>query len=413
MFIGISLALTQGTGGGWVLPLNSIIGAMGDSITAQIPSPANPNYLQRDTQGFGAWSAILAGDRVRFPPANAKGVVSNTSAQMLARINEVTALIAGLITLMAGTNDAANNVPLLTFIANMEAMIDAMRAVGQVVVLLVPPPRDDITGGLNSTQIALLKSYRDWIRARHRPSRGVYVVDAWNDLAVSADSATCKAGMLRDGIHPTATGSWWIGYRLAQLFMTLYPAREPWDVDGTSLCTNALLAGTTGTKPGGSTWTGQLATSWTGSSAALSGDQAIAVSKVTVDGIERQRFSISGTWAGTFGISVFQTISGWGTTYNIGDVMSMAMNYEVMQASPNVSNIFTGITYKSGTRIIDTINGAVQELPADQLWEGVARVYQLTMPADSTLLQPLFGITLQAGTHTLIVDFWHPHLIKH
>lgn len=329
---------------------------------------------------------------------------------MLARITQVTSLPAGTVCIKAGTNDCAASVSLASYVSNVEGMIAACRAAGQVVILTTPPPRDTVTGGLTAPQVELLKSYRDYIRAREIPSQGVYVSDAWNDFALVPDGATCKPGFLRDGVHPTATGSWWDGYRLSQVFSSLFSAREPWDFDGASLCTNAILAGTSGTKASG--WTGSQATSWGSSSEALTGDQAVAVSKVTTNGIERQRIAISGTFGASFNPSFSQTLAGWGTLYNPGDIMSMAVNYEVIQGGANIRTIFASILYKSGGIVSDPISGATEQLPSDQLWSSLPQVSRLTMPADATRLTPQFGLSLMAGTHNVIVDFWHPQLTK-
>lgn len=403
------VTLSQGVG---VLPSNNEVGALGDSITAANVGLTVGTLAQRDARGFGSWAAALCGQRVVFPAANSKGVGGNTSAQMLARINDVTSLSAGTITVLAGTNDAGGSVFLDTYQSNIESIIAAIRAAGKVVILVIPPPRDDITGGLTAGQVALLIAYRDWLRTRARPAQGVYLADAWNDIAAVTDGATAKAGYLRgDGIHPTVTGSWWLGYRVAQVLKRLIAARDPWDFDGASLCVNSALAGTTGTK--GTGWTGSVATSWVGASETLTGDQAVAVSKVTVDGIERQRIAISGTFGSGFNPAFSQTLAGWGATYTVGDIMSMAVNYEIIQGGASLKNVFAGIVYKSGAVVADLINSSTEQVPSDQNFSALTRVYRFTQPADATRLTPQFGLSLSAGTHNLIIDFWRPHLIKH
>lgn len=76
-----------------------------------------------------------------------EGVSGNTSADLVARLDpDVIALKPSLVTIMIGTNDVRQNVPLSTYTANLTTLITSILAVHGKVLLLSPPPhgRDTI-----------------------------------------------------------------------------------------------------------------------------------------------------------------------------------------------------------------------------------------------------------------------------
>lgn len=70
-----------------------------------------------------------------------EAVDGNTSASLLARIADVMGTEADIYHLLTGTNDVGNLLPLATTVANYEAILAALRATGQPVIIGTIPPR--------------------------------------------------------------------------------------------------------------------------------------------------------------------------------------------------------------------------------------------------------------------------------
>lgn len=390
-------------------PRNTDVAMIGDSITAASLGSAGGGY----TQEGGASSFFAKGfSRQRFtiPVSNIKGTSGNTTTQMLARITDVTALSAGTVIIQGGVNDVTGGAALQTIIDNIESMIRACRSSGQIVVLQGPHPVDATTTW-TAGQLAIWAGLRDWVATRHRPAGGVWAnQSAWNDIASSPGGDVATSGMLYDAIHPAARGHRYIGYRLSQMLDTIFSASEPWDTVSPNYVTNSGLTGTGGTKNNGVT--GSVADNWIGAAgAALSGDQVILASKETIDGRVWQQFHITGTWGSTGSLQLYQVASGWGTTWNIGNVARAAFDVELdtpasgtLRGAPAV-----GFYYKAGTSVRDgfgTNNGPEAALALTM------RTNQFTLPADATRIYPLGELNWLAGTIDMTVRFSRPVLEK-
>jgi lysophospholipase L1-like esterase len=123
------------------------------------------------------------------------GIAGNTTAQMLARLSsDVLAYSPTDVTLLGGTNDVAQSLPLATSLANLAAIIDAIRATGATVWLLTIPPQ---TG-----KVAQVETYNAALPAL-AATHGARLIDIWPLLVGPAgDWAT---GYSPDGIHPGGT----------------------------------------------------------------------------------------------------------------------------------------------------------------------------------------------------------------
>jgi lysophospholipase L1-like esterase len=148
--------------------------AFGDSITYRAP-----------------WATVAASASVDF--VRNAGVPGNTTAQMLARLNhDVLAYNPDVVTLMGGTNDRAQGVPLRTAMAHLRTIITRLENAGARVVLMTIPPNTGSVAAWN----AAIRSLAD--------SEGVPCADIYSVLANAHGG--WLPGLTTDGVHPTAAG---------------------------------------------------------------------------------------------------------------------------------------------------------------------------------------------------------------
>ncbi len=108
------------------LPTNSTVVALGDSLTfgyGATATNAYPTVLANMT----SWQVINA------------GVNGNTSADVLARVDQVVAQNPDLVLLGVGGNDVLRKIDSATTIANITATIDQLQANRILVVLIAEP----------------------------------------------------------------------------------------------------------------------------------------------------------------------------------------------------------------------------------------------------------------------------------
>lgn len=170
-------------------------------LATPIPTPAPIAGLVTlgDSITAGAWPGdIVAADGKVILLHNA-GVGGNTTAQMLARLStDVLAQSPDVVTVMGGTNDVGQNVPQETTIANLRAIVEAIKAANVKVVLLTIPPRTD------PSFAAPIRSLNATIQAL-AGSEGVALADIYPALA-QADG-TYAPGLTADGVHPSVAGN--------------------------------------------------------------------------------------------------------------------------------------------------------------------------------------------------------------
>jgi lysophospholipase L1-like esterase len=147
----------------------------GDSITHR-----NPTWA---TVASDAGVVLVRNDGVDF----------DITAQMLGRVDrDVLAYSPDVVTVMGGTNDRANGVPLRTATANLGAIVRRLHDHGVRVVLLTIPPNDGSVTAWNAA-IRLLDV-----------SEGCGLADTFTVVADSRGH--WRAGMSADGVHPNAAG---------------------------------------------------------------------------------------------------------------------------------------------------------------------------------------------------------------
>ncbi|HEX8942422.1 MAG TPA: GDSL-type esterase/lipase family protein, partial [Gemmatimonadaceae bacterium] len=127
------------------------------------------------------------------------GVAGNTSAQMLARFStDVAAYKPDKVFVKAGTNDVGNAVPFATSIANIQAIVQAIRDIPAVPILCTIPPRSD---GYHQAIETLNAGIRLYAR-----TQGITLVD-FHAVLVDPANGNYLAAYNGDNVHPTAIGA--------------------------------------------------------------------------------------------------------------------------------------------------------------------------------------------------------------
>ena len=175
-------------------------GFLGDSITDGSSAAAGRRYITVLPALVG--TAFMAPAPPLTPVAGAvysveAGVAGERSDQILARVDSVIAEGVHGLTLMAGTNDAEQSIPVATYMANMEAIAVKARAAGIPLVVGLVPPKDTNVDLVTAYNLAL----REWA-ARS----GIRLADTHAPLVDKTDGTLAAAYDSGDGIHPNTEG---------------------------------------------------------------------------------------------------------------------------------------------------------------------------------------------------------------
>ena len=154
--------------------------------------------VRRDSKGFVV-------NRIAVPGAETKhvgGAFSGFSGTQVTR-NLDAAIMRGytdLLIVALGTNDQGSQVPLATYQANLQAIIDAQVAAGGCVLLLGEPPRPVPTGALTED------AYRAVMKTLAQAGTHVAYTDA-RDLYGDRSTLLSRGLIPVDGtVHPSAKG---------------------------------------------------------------------------------------------------------------------------------------------------------------------------------------------------------------
>lgn len=262
--------------------------------------------------GFADWAVIETGGLAAFPLALNKGIDGNTTAQMLARLqNDVIANSAAFDVLVHfGTgNDRLQGMSLAQTIRNLEYLYSALIRRGKIVIAIAETPVNGAGIGITEQQVADHFAVHAWYM-NVAPSLGVIVVNPWDEMVdpASGDRYWPKEGMTGDGLHPAPVGARIIGQHVAAALRRLFTMPAPLPTanvayhatlaPGGSLIANSLLDGTGGTLGAGSNASGTLANGCTLLGSNLNG-LAVAASKETATVGAKQVLRITGTPTGT------------------------------------------------------------------------------------------------------------------
>ena len=188
------------------------IALLSDSIgageTLYNPNPANG--VANDESTWMRHAALYPGLRNNLVVN--KGVGGNTTAQMLARVTDVTSTGAKVVFLHASTNDYWQSVAQATRTGQTQSIIDAIVAAGAQAVLL-----NAVYGTEALASNPGMKLYcAEWWEAHAETLSGVAcAIDIMSPLSSAnhyIDAALCQA----DGVHPNINGYTEIGRYIAR-----------------------------------------------------------------------------------------------------------------------------------------------------------------------------------------------------
>ncbi|MCA0144878.1 GDSL-type esterase/lipase family protein [Blastococcus sp. LR1] len=252
------------------------LAALGDSITAG----QNFNQAQNDYwASVPILSALLSEGRIQYR-WNA-GKPGDTSAQVLARVGEVTGLNPkpDVCVVTCGTNDGTA-APAMT---NIPLIVAALRAAGIEPVLTTIPPSNDSNAQIQTK----IRTLNGWL-PRYASLNRLRLVNFY-DILVNPATGGYKAGWFADVTHPNKVGMKAMAQALVD---TLAPAAGPrptraWtpsdNVDTTNLITNGLMLNGTAVPTG---WTSSAGTGFVESvvtDAAFRGGKAYECTRTATD----------------------------------------------------------------------------------------------------------------------------------
>ena len=163
-----------------------VIVAFGDSLSAGYgadPGKSYPDFLQKEIDRAG----------FKYHVVN-EGISGDTTSGGVERLDRIVAMKPVIVILELGGNDGLRGLPQSVTRANMEKMVDTLRAAGITVVLagMTLPPNygDDYIHGFEKIYVE--------IAAKNKLTRIPFLLQG---------VATNPSLMQRDGIHPTAEGN--------------------------------------------------------------------------------------------------------------------------------------------------------------------------------------------------------------
>jgi lysophospholipase L1-like esterase len=222
------------------------VSMLGDSLTGSLSVPAVGVNTNTYSPGQPLTNAHFAQPRLVIH--GAFGISGNTSAQILARVTDVTGLATkpDWCIVLAGTNDAGNGVTAATYATNMVAIATALRAAGIRPVFVTVPPQPNVTVQPSTTRRLLVSRYNAWLRA-WCPRNAVPLIDVNPAVMDTTNGAWLAAFDSGDGIHPTTTGYQALGNVIGSVMGELLaPWAPPFPLhqvaaDNANLVPNALF----------------------------------------------------------------------------------------------------------------------------------------------------------------------------
>lgn len=218
-------------------PWNRSVDVFGDSI-GYGNSFSTGGSIKLYGKGMIPWAACFGRQRWHFEHAGNYGWPGRSTREALdpaqgingnypvANVSPIDIYVANnssssVVILDILTNDEANGVPLAESKTNYLLLLNKLLAMGKIVIVVTPRPRDITASGLTLSQLQYrqLMARRDFVLGLHNPGQGVYALDLWRALAdpTSANGAM-KINYTYDGLHPGLLGGFYSGKELARLF---------------------------------------------------------------------------------------------------------------------------------------------------------------------------------------------------
>lgn len=431
-----------------------VVALLGDSISDYntINSSAIKAFYVRGHMG---WANVFGGKRLTFPLAYNFGVPGDRLSQMLARVPSVVASGASCVVVHGGTNDLSNGGTFSQMQADMLALLVPLlscSAIRHVVVIPILPRT-----GITATQQAVRARFNNWLceigmgrsdLASALPFGRFPVVvnanaqleDMTNGTPIGGAGGAASAVTV-DGLHPSSNGAFWVGYQLAQVLATLYPARrtdvlgylDTYDATnnpaGNLLITGGVNAGIMAGTGGslvvntGLTPTGSVANGWrllrigagSTSTATLVGAKQSPRNDLTNPSATGERQRVTATVTGAGGTSEGYSLSTLPATissanFAVGDTVFAECKVEVLAGASNLQTIALQLQetgpatpQNAWDLLLDSTN--LQTLPGIA-WSGVLRSPPITLQSGITALTMSVNAYLGAATGSAGVDFY-------
>ena len=167
-------------------PQNSTIVAFGDSLIFGVGATNGNDFVSKLSVRIGR-------------PILNLGVSGNTTADGVARMNDVEKIRPGLVLLLLGGNDTLRRIPIAETERNLRTLLMGFQKSGSVVMFL------GVRGGMFGSE-------REDMYERLSEEYGAIYVD---DVL---DGILLKPELMFDGIHPNDTGYARIAERLTEVF---------------------------------------------------------------------------------------------------------------------------------------------------------------------------------------------------
>jgi lysophospholipase L1-like esterase len=191
---------------------------LGDSITQS--SALNESAgVAGSVAGYPFYAQAFGGGKIIH--ARNAGSGGETTAQMLARFDtDVTPYTPRVVSILAGTNDIRNDVPLATFQANIAALVAETLAIGAKPIL------GTITPTNTSGHQQRVNLWNQWLR-RYAAANGVGMVDYFSLLVNPATGNYAASAGTADGLHPGEAGYRLMGQAFANAVTSAMPPHVP------------------------------------------------------------------------------------------------------------------------------------------------------------------------------------------
>lgn len=275
----------------------NLAAALGDSLAAALHLDVAGTFRNMNARHPLHWANAFSGGRVRFVNTNRGnfGVSGERTDQIMARVPAVIASGAGLVWLMAGTNDLAQNYPTAgtcaaTAFENIATMVRQLNAAGITVIVEMVVGATNLTAAQIGYMNELNQRLVEFVATC--PAGMVYLHDASRMILNPTSSTSAiafKTNYAYDATHPSALGGYYWGKSLATLIQQIVP---PWprlghlnltDAQRSPYIANGLFTVQTGgtNNIGAALTSGAVPANWVLS---RSGSPTVAISYGTDDG---------------------------------------------------------------------------------------------------------------------------------
>lgn len=319
----------------------------GDSFSQRLNSSL-VDYRQSD-HSYWVWTNLLLGSPMKL--IGNYGVASETTAEMLARIDAVEAAGAEWVFVQGGINDLSASASVDTVVDNLTAICDRLRRSAKVVLLNLAP-NTSYTGSILAVN-SRLANYA-------RTAGNLILVDVFSSV-VNPTSTTgdWASNMSDDGLHLTVAGARAYGAAISEAITKFMPTvpfmpasaadAVPTTATSMQILANPLMSGSSGTVSGTGA-SGTIATSWAG------GTDTGTVTSVWLHGQSRsdgigvdQQVTVSSAASGAI-VNLRQTssltgrVSAGDTIYACGSI-SLSGMADVSRVYPGLTIVIDGTTY--------------------------------------------------------------------